>query len=260
MISISKLLSLLIGERRLEVINALQHRHEVITVILKTEEYELPFRYENKTDKLVENVIVNLMNANFNNEEVRLYNSHQQAAADAADDEDDDFDINGGRRGRILEVITILQQTEELPFGLKNQTDQLVDSFLKKLDIIADARRSRRLELIPVLEPNNQVPVRTKDTINELVDIFLHYHINSNIENEEDRQYDHDDSDDGLRRRRLNVITILQQTEEFSFQYENRIDQFVENSLERLKGDTHDMICESALGDDYNGLDSNRDT
>jgi len=243
-------------EHRLEVIRALQHRTEVI---LDTERDEIPFRYENKTDKLVETFLVNLKDANFNNEEVRR---HQQAAADADEDDDDDNDnnINGGRRGRILEVITILQQTEEAPFRYENKIDEIVETVTKKLNIFADARRSRRLELIPVLGPDSQVPVRTKDTINELVDEFLHHHINANIENEEDRQYDHDDSDDGLRRRRLNVITILQQTEEFSSQYENRIDQFVENSLERLKDDIHHMICDSRQGEEYYGLDSNRDT
>jgi hypothetical protein len=118
-----------------------------------------------------------------------------------------------------LELITILQQREEFPFGLKNKTDQLVV-------------------------------------------IFLHA-MNANIDNEEDRHHqqaadananDDDDIDGGRRRRRLELMTVLQQTEEFPFRYENKIDQLVQIFLHDFKDDKYEMLCDNYMLPPYDAI------
>ncbi|OEU23212.1 hypothetical protein FRACYDRAFT_233381 [Fragilariopsis cylindrus CCMP1102] len=88
--------------------------------------------------------------------------------------------------------------------------------------------------------------------------------MDANINNEENY---HQQAADGRRRiarrraRRLELITVLQQTEEFPSRSENKTDELVETFLETLKDDIHDMICESDYDDgNYQGLDSDRDT
>ncbi|OEU12597.1 hypothetical protein FRACYDRAFT_243850 [Fragilariopsis cylindrus CCMP1102] len=76
--------------------------------------------------------------------------------------------------------------------------------------------------------------------------------MDANINNEENHHYQHAAAD-ARRRRRLELITVLQKTEEFPFQSKNKTDELVETFLENLKDDIHDMICSS-------GLDSDRDT
>ncbi|OEU07387.1 hypothetical protein FRACYDRAFT_221223, partial [Fragilariopsis cylindrus CCMP1102] len=127
-------------------------------------------------------------------------------------------------------------------------------------------RRRLRLELTTVLQQTEEFPFRLKNKVDELVQIILRA-MNANIDNEEDRHHQQAaaavaNDDDGRRRRRLELITVLQQTEEeFPFRYENKIDQLVETFLDDFKDDTHDMICERDYGDgNYQGLDSDRDT
>ncbi|OEU12976.1 hypothetical protein FRACYDRAFT_243278 [Fragilariopsis cylindrus CCMP1102] len=80
----------------------------------------------------------------------------------------------------------------------------------------------------------------------------------ANIDNEDGQEHQ---AADARRRRRLELITVLQKTEEFPFRSENKTDELVETFLETLKDDIHDMICERDHDDgNYQGLDSDRDT
>jgi hypothetical protein len=82
--------------------------------------------------------------------------------------------------------------------------------------------------------------------------------MNVNVNNEE---YHQRQERLARRRRRLELITVLQKTEEFPFQSKNKTDELVETFLENLKDNIHEMICERDLDDgNYQGLDSDRDT
>jgi hypothetical protein len=62
--------------------------------------------------------------------------------------------------------------------------------------------------------------------------------------------------------RRLKLISVLEGKEEFSFRTRHKIDELVEEFLDKTEDDVHDMLCENndAESEDYHGLDSNRDT
>jgi hypothetical protein len=93
------------------------------------------------------------------------------------------------------------------------------------------------------LKTHNQTTTTTTTTTIEAME-------HANIDNEDGQEQQ---AADARRRRRLELITVLQQTEEFPSQSENKTDELVETFLETLKDDVHDMICSS-------GLDSDRDT
>jgi hypothetical protein len=57
------------------------------------------------------------------------------------------------------------------------------------------------------------------------------------------------------------MILVLEQKETFPFQTRNKTDELVENFLEQLEDDVHDMLCDNIIdADNYRGLDSDRDT
>ena len=128
----------------------------------------------------------------------------------------------------------------------------------------AAARRRRlHLELTTVLQQTEEFPLRLKNKTDQLVQIILHA-MNANIDNEDDRHHQQeqaavandDDSDDGRRSRRLELITVLQQTEEFPFRYENKIDQLVETFLDDFKDEKEDMLCLNYLLPLYDAIKS----
>jgi hypothetical protein len=63
------------------------------------------------------------------------------------------------------------------------------------------------------------------------------------------------------RCRRLQLISVLEGFDEIPFQTRNKTDELVENFLEELEDDIHDMLCDNNIeADNYRGLDSDRDT
>ena len=48
--------------------------------------------------------------------------------------------------------------------------------------------------------------------------------------------------------------------EDFPLRQRNRIDELVEECIEKLGNDIHSMLCDQNSGEDYRGLDSDRDT
>jgi hypothetical protein len=57
------------------------------------------------------------------------------------------------------------------------------------------------------------------------------------------------------------MILVLEQKETFPFRTRNKTDELVENFLQELGDDVHDMICDNHIdADNYCGLDSKRDT
>jgi uncharacterized membrane protein YqiK len=52
---------------------------------------------------------------------------------------------------------------------------------------------------------------------------------------------------------------LLQRKYELSARTRNKIDQLVEEFLDKTKNDIHDMLCDSNY-ENYRGLDSSRDT
>jgi hypothetical protein len=69
------------------------------------------------------------------------------------------------------------------------------------------------------------------------------------------------DNDDGRTRRRLRLISVLENEDEFSFQTRNKTDELVEYFLQELGNDIHDMLCDTDFNsDNYRGLDCDRDT
>lgn len=77
-----------------------------------------------------------------------------------------------------------------------------------------------------------------------------------------------DDNDDATnnedhRRRRWNkqkLNSALDLQDSFPLRQRNKIDDLMEEFLTNLKKDIHDMICDQEHGDDYHGLDADRDT
>jgi hypothetical protein len=61
-------------------------------------------------------------------------------------------------------------------------------------------------------------------------------------------------------RRRFKSILVLEKKEGFSLRTRNKIDVLVEEFLRNLGDDVHDMISDSRVGENYRGLDSDRDT
>jgi hypothetical protein len=64
------------------------------------------------------------------------------------------------------------------------------------------------------------------------------------------------------RRRRLKLISVLEVCDQYPFPTRNKTNELVENFLENLGDDIHDMICSSNndSNNNYRGLDSDRDT
>jgi hypothetical protein len=90
----------------------------------------------------------------------------------------------------------------------------------------------------------------------------------ANINNEEDQRQQAEQeriaaaaAAAAARRRRLKLISVLEGFDEIPFQTRNRTDELVEEFLENLEDDVHDMLSGSSINsDNYRGLDSNRDT
>ena len=85
----------------------------------------------------------------------------------------------------------------------------------------------------------------------------------NNNENDEDQQQQQQAADAarGIRRRRRRTLhSVLDRQEEFPSRQRNKIDTLIEEFLTNLGNDIHDMLCDPNHGDDYQGLDSNRDT
>jgi len=64
--------------------------------------------------------------------------------------------------------------------------------------------------------------------------------------------------------RRLNMISVLERKEEYPLRTRSKIDELlqevIDNFLEQIRDDVHDMLCEKNDSDNYRGLDSDRDT
>jgi len=96
-----------------------------------------------------------------------------------------------------------------------------------------------------------------------------------NIDNEENHQVQETEQEQiaaaaatttaaAKRRRLLKLISVLEKKDKFSFRTRNKTDELVENFLENLEDDIHEMLCDNDVmgedGRDYGGLDSGRDT
>jgi hypothetical protein len=62
------------------------------------------------------------------------------------------------------------------------------------------------------------------------------------------------------RRTRIELISLLQQHDEFYLRARNKIDDLAEEFLEKMEDDIHNMLCEDNIENNYNGLDDSRDT
>jgi hypothetical protein len=64
------------------------------------------------------------------------------------------------------------------------------------------------------------------------------------------------------KQRHLKIDLVLARKEKFPFRNRNKIDGLIQEFLEKLGNDIHDMLCENefAGADTYDGLDSDRDT
>jgi hypothetical protein len=72
------------------------------------------------------------------------------------------------------------------------------------------------------------------------------------------QEEDEDDDDDILVEK---LIPILQQTKEVPLRTRNKINELVEEFLERLRDDVHEMLCDNTTeAENYSGLDRDRDT
>jgi hypothetical protein len=98
--------------------------------------------------------------------------------------------------------------------------------------------------------------------------------INININNEDGQAHQHArppqeqingaaDNYDARKKRRLQLISVLQRNDEFFLQTRNKIDVLVEEFLDKTRDDIHNMLCDNSDPNDeegYLGLDSDRDT
>jgi hypothetical protein len=63
------------------------------------------------------------------------------------------------------------------------------------------------------------------------------------------------------QRRLLKLISVLEKKAKFSLRTRNKTDELVENFLQELGDDIHDMLCaNNTEAENYSGLDSDRDT
>ena len=93
-----------------------------------------------------------------------------------------------------------------------------------------------------------------------------------NIDNEENHQVQETEQEQiaaaaatttaaAKRRRLLKLISVLEKKDKFSLRTRNKTDELVENFLENLEDDIHEMLCDNDfMAEDYGGLDSDRDT
>jgi hypothetical protein len=101
--------------------------------------------------------------------------------------------------------------------------------------------------------------------------------MDANIDNEDEQQQaeveqqEQQAAVDPRRRRHLKIISVLEKKEEFPLCNINKIDELIEEFLDKLETDVHALICnfdeydeddDADPGDDadYRGLDSDRDT
>ena len=82
--------------------------------------------------------------------------------------------------------------------------------------------------------------------------------------NEEDQQYGEEEivnTAAAKQRRLLKLISVLEKKAKFSLRTRNKTDVLVENFLQVLGDDIHDMLCDNYIdAGNYSGLDSDRDT
>ncbi|OEU07581.1 hypothetical protein FRACYDRAFT_251003 [Fragilariopsis cylindrus CCMP1102] len=95
-----------------------------------------------------------------------------------------------------------------------------------------------------------------------------------NIDNEENHQVQETEQEQiaaaatttaaAKQRRLLKLISVLEKKDKFSLRTRDKTDELVENFLENLEDDIHEMLCDNDImgedGEEYGGLDSDRDT
>merc|ERR1711971_1042634 len=72
----------------------------------------------------------------------------------------------------------------------------------------------------------------------------------------------HENVDDAAARRekRLKLNSIVDRQDQFPARQRNKIDELVDLFLDSLGDDIHEMLCNQDSGENYRGLDSDRDT
>ena len=91
------------------------------------------------------------------------------------------------------------------------------------------------------------------------------------IDDEDGEENDSDDESDDASvvaadtmivrsNRRAKLLSLLEQYNACPSRTRNNIDDLVAKALEKAEDDAHEMICDQNVGDDYRGLDINRDT
>ena len=82
--------------------------------------------------------------------------------------------------------------------------------------------------------------------------------------NEEDQEHGEEEiisTAAAKQRRLLKLISVLEKKDKFSLRTRNKTDELVENFLQVLGDDIHDMLCDNYTeAENYSGLDSDRDT
>lgn len=92
----------------------------------------------------------------------------------------------------------------------------------------------------------------------------------ANNNNDENHHQQHADDDDNAENEDdedavvaavfLKLNTILQRRKKFPCRQRNKIVELAEEYIESLGNDIHEMLCDQNSGENYRGLDSNRDT
>ena len=82
----------------------------------------------------------------------------------------------------------------------------------------------------------------------------------NNIDNDHDHDHDHEEQQQAADQRRLYLISLLQRKNTCIKRTGNKIDELVVEFLVKTENDLHEHLCCNKAGDDYQGLDKDRDT
>jgi hypothetical protein len=81
-----------------------------------------------------------------------------------------------------------------------------------------------------------------------------------NSDSDDDQSLTEEDQAAAADRRRLRLISVLEQKDGFHLRSRDKIDELVVEFLDKTRDDIHQMLCEYVDIDNYHGLDSDRDT
>ncbi|OEU11298.1 hypothetical protein FRACYDRAFT_246412 [Fragilariopsis cylindrus CCMP1102] len=223
-------------------------RLELITVLQQTEEF--PVRSKNKTDQLIV-IFLHAMNTNIDNEEDRHYHQHQrqpQRQRQAIP-----LSLGKASLRMRLEAYYSLISPEILSADHRTVWLRKYDQIYEKYGGTHDGERKL----------GSKLAKKYGTAVRLLVVIADDDSSNSNNDNKNNNKttmtttlQQDDDSDGGRSSRRVELITVLQQTETFPFRYENKFDQLVETFLDDFQDEQDEMLCDNYMFPLYDALKS----